>query len=142
MGEQGRYISRNHQKKGMEKELILIDTNIVIEVLKNNKDIIQKIKSIGVERIALSSVTVMELYYGALNKAELKNIKEYVKAFEIIQISEEISQLAIDLIEKYTKSHNLNLPDALIAATSIKYHLKLFTLNTKDFKYIDDLELY
>jgi predicted nucleic acid-binding protein len=126
----------------MEKELILVDTNIVIEVLKNNKDIIQKIKSIGVEWIALSSVTVMELYYGALNKAELKNIKEYVKAFEIIQINENISQFAIDLIEKYAKSHNLNLPDALIAATSIKHHLKLFTLNTKDFRYIKDLQLY
>ncbi len=126
----------------MEKELILVDTNIVIEVLRNNKDIIQKIKSIGVEWIALSSVTVMELYYGALNKAELKNIKEYVKAFEIIQINEDISQFAIDLIEKYAKSHNLNLPDALIAATSIKHHLKLFTLNMKDFRYIKDLQLY
>ena len=82
------------------------------------------------------------MYYGALNKDELKKIKEYVEAFEIIYVNKDISQDAIALIEKYAKSNNLNLPDAFIAATSIKRNLKLFTLNLKDFKYIEGLELW
>lgn len=84
----------------------------------------------------------MELYYGALNKDELREIKEYLEAFEFIYIDKEISQFAIHLIGKYAKSHNLNLPDAFIAATSIKNNFKLFTLNLKDFKYIEGLELW
>ena len=126
----------------METDSILTDTNIIIEVLKNNKEIIAKIKAIGIEKIAVSCITVMELYYGALNKIELKKIKEYVEAFEIIYVNREISQGAIALIEKYAKSHNLNLPDAFIAATSIERNLKLLTLNRKDFRYIDGLKLW
>lgn len=53
---------------------ILADTNIIIEVLKNNKKIVEKIKTIGIENFAVSCITVMELFYGALNKNELKEI--------------------------------------------------------------------
>lgn len=81
----------------------------------------------------------MELYYGALNNVELRKIKKYIEAFEIIQINQEISQLATDLIEKYSKSNNLNLPDALIAATAIICDI---TLNLKDFRYIEKLKLW
>ena len=126
----------------MEKDLVLVDTNIIIEVLKNNKGIIGKVKAIGIEKIAVSCITVMELYYGATNKIELRKIKEYLEAFEVLKINDDISQLGIDLIEKYAKSHNLNLPDALIAATAMVGDLKLFTLNLKDFKYIESLELW
>jgi len=126
----------------METDLVLADTNIIIEVLKNKKEIVEKIKTIGIERIAVSCITVMELYYGALNKDELREIKEYLEAFEFIYIDKEISQFAIHLIGKYAKSHNLNLPDAFIAATSIKKNFKLFTLNLRDFKCIEGLELW
>ena len=80
----------------MDADLILVDTNIIIEILRNNKNIISIIKSLGIERLAVSCITVMELYYGALNKADLRKIKKYLGAFEIIQINQEISQLAID----------------------------------------------
>ncbi len=126
----------------METDLILVDTNIIIEVLRNNREIIEVIDSTGIERMAVSCITVMELYYGALNKADLRRIKKYIDAFEILQINHEISQSGIDLVEKYAKSHNLNLPDALIAATSITYGLELYTLNLKDFRYIEDLKLW
>jgi predicted nucleic acid-binding protein len=104
----------------METGLVLADTNIIIDVLKNKQEIVERIKTIGIERIAVSCITVMELYYGALNKDELREIKEYLEAFELIYLDKEISQYAIDLIGKYAKSHHLNLPDAFIAATSIK----------------------
>jgi tRNA(fMet)-specific endonuclease VapC len=126
----------------MEKDSILVDTNIIIEVLKNNKGIIKHIDSIGIDRVVVSCITVMELYYGALNKVDLRNTKKYLKAFEVIKINHKISKLAIDLIEKYSKGYNLNLPDAFIAATSIVSGLKLYTLNVKDFRYIEGLELW
>ena len=48
--------------------------------------------------------------------------------------------LDTNLIFKYAKSHNLTIPDALIAATA-KRNIPLFTLNLKDFKYIDEINL-
>ena len=55
--------------------MILCDTNVIIEILKGNKKIIKITESIGLENIAISSITVMELYFGALNKKELDKIK-------------------------------------------------------------------
>jgi tRNA(fMet)-specific endonuclease VapC len=48
--------------------MILCDTDVIIEILKGNEKIINSIESIGLENIAISSITVMELYFGALQK--------------------------------------------------------------------------
>jgi len=45
-------------------------------------------------------------------------------------------------MEEYSLSHNLSIPDALIAATAMEHMLELYTLNTKDFQFIPDLMLY
>ncbi|MDO9349645.1 MAG: type II toxin-antitoxin system VapC family toxin [Deltaproteobacteria bacterium] len=92
--------------------------------------------------MAVSVVTVMELYYGALNKTELKKIKRHLSSIRIFQIEEEISIMAPDLIERYAKSHGLQIPDALIAATSINRDLQLYTGNTNDFIYIKNIRLW
>ena len=122
--------------------MILCDTSVLIEALKKNPIVIQAIEKIGLERIAVSVVTVMELYYGALNKAELKKIKRHLSSIRIFQIEEEISIMASDLIERYANSHGLQIPDALIAATSINRDLQLYTGNTKDFVYIKNIRLW
>jgi len=125
-----------------EKNLmILCDTNVIIEILKGKEKTITIIESIGLENIAISSVTVMELYFGALNKKELSKIKKYLKAINIVHFDNDISELAVSMIESYSKSHGLQIPDAIIAATVMSYEMKLFTLNLKNFKYIDRLNL-
>ncbi len=125
-----------------EKNLmILCDTNVIIEILKGNEKTIKIIESIGLENIAISSVTVMELYFGALNKRELSKIKKHLKALNIVHFDNDISELAVSMIESYSKSHGLQIPDAIIAATALSFEMKLFTLNLKDFKYIDGLNL-
>jgi hypothetical protein len=57
-------------------------------------------------------------------------------------MDEEISTLTLSLLEMYALSHRLNLPDALIAATALRYNLSLYTLNIKDFRFIEGLSLY
>ena len=46
------------------------------------------------------------------------------------------------IIVKYSKSHNLHIDDALIAATAIKMNIELITYNISDFRYIPDLNIY
>ena len=125
-----------------EKNLmILCDTNVIIEILKGNEKTIKTIESIGLKNIAISSVTVMELYFGALNKRELSKIKKHLKALNIVHFDNDVSELAVSMVESYSKSHGLQIPDAIIAATALSFEMKLFTLNLKDFKYIDGLNL-
>ena len=71
--------------------MILCDTNVIIEAFKKNPTVIKAMDKIGLDMIAVSVVTAMELYYGALNKAELKKIKHHLSSIQIYHIDEEIS---------------------------------------------------
>jgi len=83
-----------------------------------------------------------ELFFGAKDKRELQIIKNYLRDYSSLPIQPEISKMAVDFVENYCLSQKLNLPDALIAATSIYYDVELFTLNIKDFKFIPGIKLY
>jgi len=122
--------------------MILCDTNVIIETLKGDDKTIRIIEKIGLENIAISSITVMELYFGALNKRELNKIKKYLKALNVVHFDNTVSELAVSMIESYSKSHGLQIPDAIIASTALSAEIKLFTLNLKDFRYIDGLNLH
>jgi len=121
-------------------EMILLDTNILIEILKGNQETIEKVQSFD-SILAISSITVMELYFGALNKAELNKQEKFVSLFHIIQLNEDISIQATKLVKVYAKSHNLDIPDSLIASATLVNKCHLFTYNVKDFKYIKNLNL-
>jgi tRNA(fMet)-specific endonuclease VapC len=123
------------------ENMILLDTNILIEVFKGNVSVITSVQEAGPENLALCSVTVMELYYGALNRLEMQRIRKNLSAFQIIHISTAISETATHLIERHAKSHNLQIPDALIAATALETQSELLTLNVRDFRFIAGLSL-
>ena len=122
--------------------MILCDTNILIEIYKGNNPIIETLKNIGQENIAISDVTCAELLFGARNKKELQIIRKDINKLIVLPINIEISNNSVLLVEKYSMSHKLSLPDAIIAATAIHFNIELFTLNLKDFKYIKDLQLF
>lgn len=122
--------------------MILCDTNIIIELFKGNTQTIAIIEKLGFNNLSISSITEMELYFGALNKNELNKIKKSIHSLDIIHIDPMISQQSVALIEKYAKSHHLNIPDSIIAATSIVYDIELFTYNIKDFRFIKGIKLY
>jgi len=122
--------------------MVLCDTNILIELYRENHTIINTIRQIGQDNIAVSDVTCAELLYGARNKAELKTFRKDLDTLTVLPILQEISTMAVALIEKYCLSHKLALPDALIAATSIYHQLFLYTLNIKDFTFIPEVKLF
>ena len=122
--------------------MILCDTDIFIEALKNNSRAINLLKNVGFDNIALSAITLMELYFGALNKRELTKIKSRLQKMRIVHLNQDISESATALVERYAKSHGLHIPDALIAATAICYEMELLTYNVNDFKFIEGITLY
>ncbi len=120
--------------------MIVLDTNILIEILKGDSVTVEKVESLT-EHLSILSISVMELYYGALNKAELNKLEKFVFLFDIIHIDETISRMAVKLSKRYAKSHTLDIPDSLIASTALLNDAKLLTYNKKDFKYIEGMKL-
>lgn len=131
----------------MAKERVICDTDVIIDYWNLNSFRYQQTQnvlenSIGIENVILSGVTQMELLVGARNKSELSRINNNLSQFNITLINDAVNLLAIDLLQTYNLSYGLALPDALIAATAMYTQFALFTYNTKDYKFINDLQLY
>lgn len=122
--------------------MILCDTNILIEFYKDTQHVIDELHHIGQQQLAISSITSAELYYGAINKEELQKIKRHLSLLHLFPLNTEISSVFIELMEKYSLSHKLSIPDALIASTALVHKTELYTFNVKDFRFISGLELY
>ena len=48
--------------------MIILDTNIIIELFKGNPKTKELLENVNEETFSISVITVMELYYGAINK--------------------------------------------------------------------------
>lgn len=122
--------------------MIICDTNILIEFYKADPTVIQTLRRIGAAHIAVSVITKAELFYGARDKQELAKIERHISLCQCYGLNDAISALFIELMSRYSLSHKVSIPDMLIAATAINHELELYTLNTKDFKFIPELNLY
>ena len=117
----------------------LYDTDVIIDYMRGE----EKAKNLleGTEgKQCLSVITVAELYAGVRNmrdKGAIKGLSEY---FEVMDINRDIATKAGLWKKDYHKSHNVLLPDALIAATASYYGLEIKTLNTKHYPMIEELK--
>lgn len=59
----------------------------------------------------------------------------------IVNVSEEISDKAVESLTKYRLSHGLLIPDAFIASTAIVLNISFLSKNQKDYRFIEELKL-
>lgn len=125
-----------------ENRAVVCDTNIIIELFKDNEVVKENCLDIGIENLCINTVTIGEFYYGALNKKEIPLIKKHLEKFAILPITEPISRRFTELMRTYCLSHRPFIGDMFIAATAMHFDIELYTLNKKDFHFIPDLKLY
>ncbi|MEC4818108.1 MAG: type II toxin-antitoxin system VapC family toxin [Scytonema sp. PMC 1069.18] len=113
-------------------EKLLIDTDVLIDYLRGKTPAIQYLENLT-ESLLVSSITIAELYAGVREGKERKALDEFVRAFEVVPVNDEIAIKGGLYRRDYFKSHNLGLADAIIAATSEMKNAYLVTLNQKHF---------
>ena len=113
---------------------VFVDTCIVIEYLKENLDL-------NKSNCYINHIVLMELYIGAKNKQDLKEIKAKLQGFKLLETNQEIMNLSTQIIEHFALSHNAKIQDAIIASTCLVNNLPIATYNLRDFKYIPNLEI-
>src|SRR6266487_1652331 len=101
--------------------MVLCDTNIFIELFRNNQSIVKDLEDIKSQNICTSVVCVAELYFGAIDKKELNKIQKDISGIKSYQIEPAISELALELMYRYILSHKVAYPDFLITATALHY---------------------
>jgi len=115
---------------------VIFDTDVLIWFMRGKPEAAQAVASVHKESRFISVITYLELVQGIRNKAELKLLKEMLPqtGLAILPLSENIGQLASDLMDKFKLSSGLEVQDALIAATAASRHDTLYTGNLKHFK--------
>jgi len=125
-----------------QAKIVLCDTDVIIEFYRGNPEIVAELKKIGQQNIAISYITAGELIYGAFNKRDLAKLKKDIEHLVLLDIDHKTCEVFINLVSTYALSHRLAVPDGFIAATAIACDVELFTLNKKDFRFIEGLKLY
>jgi tRNA(fMet)-specific endonuclease VapC len=127
----------------MEKEeLVVCDSDVLIEVLdRSNNSIENRLIELGTDKLSISSITYSEVVFGAYDKQHQKKLINRLNNFILIEIDSPIDFIHRELIKKYSLSHKLSIQDAIVAATALKDNYSLYTLNKKDFKFIEGLKL-
>ena len=125
--------------------MILLDTDICIEIFRKNEKVISSREKYN-DDIGISFISVGELYYGAERSASPEKNKRLIEEF-LITIN--IIHSDIDIMIKfgelkaYLKNSNILLPDAdlLIAATTFTKAERLITGNVKHFERFPNLSI-
>lgn len=120
--------------------MILLDSNIVIEVINHNAEALSLIQQWPSDKTFISIISEWEVLAGAKSKPNQTQFLKALNRYNVIHLDKEISKLTGILLKTYRLGHSLSIPDALIAATAIRYKIPLLTLNVKYFQFIQGLE--
>jgi len=122
--------------------LTIVDSDILIDAGRgetNSINCLSRLEKTSV--LAVSNITQLELIVGCRNKTELKDLEKFLNRYQILKITEQISDRAVDLLKQYFLSQGLLIADGLIAATALIHDEALITKNQRDFRFIADLNL-
>jgi tRNA(fMet)-specific endonuclease VapC len=108
--------------------MVIFDTNILIELYRGNLTVKEDVANMKSGIFYVSSITAAEFIIGAKDKADFKRIEQQLDKYTVIPITADISDTFLSLFKTYTLSQKPSIPDILIAATALHYHLPLYTL--------------
>ena len=119
--------------------MVLLDTNIVIYLLKKNQEVIRFLGGFSQVQFSISMITRFEVLIGAgHDEMSLLEAESYLDDFQNLDLNKEIIHEAVVLQRNH--KDKLKFKDLLIAATAKNYGLLLVTADA-DFQKIPSLKV-
>lgn len=116
---------------------MLLDSNIVIYAAQADYAFLRRIISED-ENAAVSAVSLIEIFgYPDLDEEDNRIFWEMLSKVRILRLGNNIVVRAIGLRQQ----RRIGLGDAIIAATALEHSMMLLTRNTRDFRWIEGLDL-
>jgi predicted nucleic acid-binding protein len=113
--------------------MILLDTDIMIDLLRRHPAALQWLGSLGAAPLLLPGYVVMELLEGSQNKHEQTTLLRFLSRFQVVWPSAPACDAAMQDFARCRLSHSLGMLDSLIAHTALEHHLPLHTFNQKHY---------
>ena len=123
---------------------LLLDTSILIEIQRKDKEIIQKLDEltkIHFQPASISFINYFEFYFGLFDKSirNRQNMMEFINKFNCLKASITTAQILAELKNKYEKKGiMIGLSDLIIASHAKENNLTLLTQD-KIFEKIEDI---
>jgi predicted nucleic acid-binding protein len=117
---------------------LILDTDVLIDFFRGFEKAVNLVNT-NASCIALSTITVAELYAGVRGESELHVLENFISLFRIIPVTSDIARAGGFYKRDYGKSHGVGLADAIIAATCEAENADLKTLNVKHYPMIKGL---
>jgi len=124
--------------------MVVIDSDIIMWLLRGKPEVMEEFKKTLIEtdgNIFITPVQVAEIYAGILPK-EKTLVEGFLSSLNVISITEKTGKLAGEFMNKYGKSHNVSLADALVAAASRLSGYELWTKNRKHYPMLEAEEFF
>lgn len=121
--------------------MYLLDSDVLIWVLRGNKKIIDKVLILkDKSALCISVISIAEIYKNIF-PSELTGTEDYLNQHIIFEVDEKIAKVAGLYWQQYAKRlKNLSLTDCLIAGTANVKNATLVSLNIKHFP-MKDIQL-
>lgn len=125
----------------------LLDADWIIQVLAGRHEAVRAHKQINPQEIALSYITIGEIYEVAFNstnpQAHLQTFRQFISPFTLLDFQEPLMERFAEIRSLLRLRGQLIADfDLLIAATALHYDLTLLTYNGRHFKHIPELKYY
>ena len=122
----------------------LLDTDICIEIIKQNSRVLDKVEAVGEENCFVTDITIAELFYGAAKSGRSDHFNDVDKILQSFDLKPLLPSLRIygenkALIEG--QGRMISEFDLLIGSCSIFHNLIMVTSNLKHFDHIPDIIL-
>lgn len=121
--------------------MYLIDTDILIDYLRLHKPAVEFLDNLPSKDRNIGLISRFELIKGCQRKAHEEKINLFLKNFQILPLTDEVSVKALKLYRTCKWACKLDIPDAFIAASAILNRLSLVTRNVKHFRSVPSLKI-
>ncbi len=110
----------------------LLDADVLIGYLRRYRTQVELLKTLaqGRNELAVATITVIEIRQG-MRPDEAKRTDALLQKLRIYDLDYRIAAMTGDYLRNYRqRGVTLGIPDTIVAATAIAYHLVLVTYNS------------
>jgi predicted nucleic acid-binding protein len=119
--------------------MILLDTDVIIDVMRQYALAAAWLESLGAGAVGLPGIDAMELLQACRDRQEQQQVEAILRAYVLYWPSRADSTRALDSFAAYHLSHGIGILDALIAATATGLGQELATYNDGHYRVLSDL---